>query len=466
MNGRPQHYAKWQQNSRLFAAASLLLVIFTLGGSSRADYVPSIIVLTLSAGFAGVFAPYQHWRELRPIAVPLGLIGAMVALCLFQLVPLPGWYGRPLFESTEAVVGISRSWRPISVSPVSTWSVFAALFVPLAALIALVGLPPASRRLVVPLLLIVALISALLGVAQSLSGADSALYYYEYTNRGSPVGIFANRNHQAVFLACGLVWAGYVFANPPGQPSEGRAVRWSAAGIAVVLFVCVLANASRAGLISLCLAAMFVVLLIVSGQASVIASSSASLRANGGGRWRKIALPGLAAAILGTLASLFFFQSKIPALDRLMSDTAAGDLRGDVTPTLIEMAARNMPWGTGMGTFERAYRVVEPDALLMPSYLNNAHNDWLQLVIEGGIPAVLLLCCAIGWIATRLVGLWRLDGDSRQLALCVGSTFAILAAASLVDYPLRTPSLMTAAVLLVGLLGFGPAKIPDIQKRP
>jgi len=460
MIGRRQQMRKdLVRNSRLVATALLLGVIFILGGSSRADYVPAIIVLALSAGYVAALAPIYQWRELGPIAVPLGLLAGMLLLCLLQLVPVPGADGRALFAATGAVTGTPASWRPLSLSPVSTWSVFAVLFVPFAALIALVDLPSSSRRFVVPTLLAAALFSALLGVVQSLSDMDSPLYYYEFTNRGSPVGVFANRNHQAVFLACGLVWAAYVFCNAPGRPSQARAVQWTAAGISIVLCSCVLANVSRAGLIALFLASIFALTLFIERLPSDVAKASPYGRAHGW-RWVNIALPGVAAVSFACLLVVFFFQSKIPALDRILSEESRTGLRGDVTSTLMDMAGRNLPFGTGMGTFERAYRMAEPDSLLMPNYLNNAHNDWLQLVIEGGLPATALLCGAFGWIAIRLVHLFRASDASRQLAICVGGTIAILAVASTVDYPLRTPWMMTVAALLIGLLGY---EIPNQQ---
>jgi len=363
-----------------------------------------------------------------------------------------------MFAATGVMAGIPPNWRPVSLSPVSTWSVWATLFVPLAALITLIRLPPTGRRFVVPFLLAAALVSALLGVVQGLSGADSVLYYYEFTNRGSPVGVFANRNHQAVFLACGVVWAAYIFCNTPSQLSQARAVRWTAVGMSLVLFSCVLVNASRAGLMALCLALVFAFMLFICRSTSSVVKSGVSSHPSWAGGWRSVALSGVAAVGLACPFVLFFFQSRIPALDRLLSDESRSGPRGDVTPTLIDMAGRNIPWGTGMGTFERAYRMVEPNSLLTPSYLNNAHNDWLQLLIEGGLPAVWLLCCALGWIGMRLVHLWRSGGDSGRFALCSGGTLAILAMASLVDYPLRTPWMMVVAALLIGLLGF---KIPD-----
>ena len=49
-------------------------------------------------------------------------------------------------------------------------------------------------------------------------------------------------------------------------------------------------------------------------------------------------------------------------------------------PTIERLIAAYAPWGSGLGTFEQVFKLHEPDALLSPSYLNHAHNDWLELV--------------------------------------------------------------------------------------
>lgn len=452
------------------AIAGLLAVTFLVGGSSRADYLPSIVVMAVSAGYVGAVAPFVTKQQLRPIAVPLGLLGGVFLLCLAQLVPFPTFgnlgagasEARRLVAETSALAGVPGSWRPLSLSPVATWSSLVALFVPAAMLIALARLPSNLRRFVMPVLLVAALGSALLGVVQSLAGAESALYYYEFTNRGEPVGVFANRNHQAVFLACGVLWAAYVYVHPPGRPDQAGAFQLTAGAMSIVLFCCVLLNASRAGLIALSLAMIFASMMLIDRlpwAAGGLKSLAQSRRGPGRSSivLHSLALPGVALLSVGCLIAVFFFQSKIPGFNRVLTTGSVDDLRSDVTPTLIDMAWQNLPWGTGMGTFERVYRVAEPDALLMPSYFNNAHNDWLQLAIEGGVPAMLLLGGVLAWIVVRLVDLVRMKGAETKLVLCIGGSFVIMTLASAVDYPLRTPWMMAVVALLIGLLAFSGA---------
>ncbi len=112
-------------------------------------------------------------------------------------------------------------------------------------------------------------------------------------------------------------------------------------------------------------------------------------------------------------------------------------------------------------SFASVYQIVEPDALLRQDYFNQAHNDWLQLPIEGGLPAVLIFLAGALWIVAGLVGALR--QRSRPLGvefiepLVLAGAFSLIALNSIVDYPLRTQSLaMVGAFLLVILARLHP----------
>lgn len=85
----------------------------------------------------------------------------------------------------------------------------------------------------------------------------------------------------------------------------------------------------------------------------------------------------------------------------------------------------------------------------MRAYVNQAHNDWAQVVIEGGLPALMIAFAAIIWLAGSIRLIW-----SRRKAAAIFwlAIFAILGAASLVDYPLRTPIIQSLALWLALVL--------------
>ena len=95
--------------------------------------------------------------------------------------------------------------------------------------------------------------------------------------------------------------------------------------------------------------------------------------------------------------------------------------------------------GTGFGSFEEVYHIFEPDRLLFPEYINQAHNDWAQLVIEGGLPAVAIGLVALAGLARGSIAMARdPDMPGNRSVFWLAATSIVLSA-SLVDYPLRAP---------------------------
>jgi len=90
--------------------------------------------------------------------------------------------------------------------------------------------------------------------------------------------------------------------------------------------------------------------------------------------------------------------------------------------------------------------------------MNQAHNEPLQLAIEGGVPALILLLLFLAWWAQAA---WRIavpaePGRRRAIARAAFSATVMLMLSSLVDYPLRTPLLSALfAVACIEMLKAG-----------
>src|SRR5690606_38328423 len=85
----------------------------------------------------------------------------------------------------------------------------------------------------------------------------------------------------------------------------------------------------------------------------------------------------------------------------------------------------------------------EPVAILAPQYFNHAHNDLLELILVGGLPAALLLAVFLAWLARQAFRVMRArhGGSSLTFARLGLAMVVILLLSSLVDYPFRTPLL-------------------------
>ncbi len=103
----------------------------------------------------------------------------------------------------------------------------------------------------------------------------------------------------------------------------------------------------------------------------------------------------------------------------------------------------NLPFGSGYGTFDIAYPAFESERDIVTNFANHAHNEYLELALEGGVPAILL---QIAYLA--LLGSRAFRGAMPPLRRAAYCAIAFLLVHSLVDYPLRTMGLALVFALL------------------
>ena len=469
-SGRHHRSARQRTDPSRFAVLAVFVALaFALGGGARDD-LQSLLLLRPAAVFFAAWALYVAAPgELRAIRTPLALLLALAGLIAVQAIPLPPglWHALPGREDIvrrDALVGLGEAWRPLSLSPSKTWNALVSLAVPLAALLlGAVGL--ASQRLrVVEVLLIVAATSAVLGLAQVFGPAGGPLYFYAVTNEASAVGLFANRNHHAIFLAATLpLLAWYFLFAVRAELLLTRLWLSCVIGGAGLWALVVALTGSRSGL------ALFAAALLVAALLWAMAARrgrfARSRRAVGlASRNARIALwAGLAAAF----ALALWAVPQLPAFQRFEAGAYAADVRFSAAPTVLTMARDAFPFGVGFGAFEHVFKVYEPAALLKDSYFNQAHDDFLQLAVEGGLAGLVLLGAALLFLAGRLRALlpWlrRAEPDA-WLALTSLASLGLLAAASAVDYPLRSPSLMVFAMLLVLFTLYPSSSSPPVRQ--
>ena len=126
----------------------------------------------------------------------------------------------------------------------------------------------------------------------------------------------------------------------------------------------------------------------------------------------RMALALLPLALAGSLALLFFRQSflrlAVPSTLALAGVAATISWVGGFNRNLARFSSLHdgrfdywddVSWalhhyglaGTGFGTFVPVYQTAESLSGISPAILNHAHNDFIEIVLEGGIPAIALL---------------------------------------------------------------------------
>ena len=426
-------------------------VVAFLGGSSRPDIGQITPLRPLAALFLIPALYYIRFADLRQAKALVALFALFAIWMLLQLIPVPAaiWHvlpGRDAVVKLDHLLGIEETWRPISMVPSRGWNALASLIVPLAALLLALSMR-ANTRMLLLLVAGLGLIDAVLGLLQVIAGRSSPLYFYAITNRGSPVGLLANENHSAVFSVVALLVIAYLGLTARGS-REGLWLRLAYAPAFLVVLLAVVVSGSRAGV-----AMGSIALAAVCAMAWQSMSATSHNRKTGNIQtWLsshpKLIFVVFIAVILGLLA-LFIGLDRSSGFDDAFNKNAFEDLRWSLLPILQQMAGTYWGLGIGFGSFEETYHIFEPTNLLLPQYVNQAHNDWLQLAIEGGLPAVLLLLAALVWVALSLIR--KLTAPKRDFSqlLMFAFAFGIIGGASSVDYPLRAPIFQTVSVWLL-----------------
>lgn len=445
--------ARFEGNGAFLTLAALLMLVFFTGGGSRGDILSLVVlrpvaILCLALGL--IWMPSEQWRLFR---VPLGLMGALIGLHVLHLIPLPPalWGslpGREIAVSASALVDAENIWRPLALVPYRAWNALYALLVPAAALVLAAQLREDQHRAILYIVMALIALSALVGFLQVVSGYNPALFFYRVTNADSSVGLFANKNHQAAALCLLLPMLALIGSRAKGT---ARATgRIASVGAALVVLTLILATGSRAGVIfaALALAGSW---FVVSGRPHQVL-----------GRTHKqfpLGPVALAAAALIASVSLAVIFSRTSALDRLVASDSVEENRFEVWRVILGFFWQYQPFGAGFGSFVEVFQIHEPNGMLATRYWNHAHNDWLEWVLDGGVPVASLLAAALVALVRAVIRL-RSQFPGGKLAVQLATVGAValftLFLWSLVDYPLRTPTLAClAAVAAVWVVGTG-----------
>lgn len=426
--------------------AVLLTVLCLAGGASVPDVSGQAIVRFVAATVIVVAILFCGRPAFQAGRAPLWLLLACVGLAAAQLVPLPPalWQalpGRAFLGQLTGIEGQGAIWRPWSITPSLTLNALMSLLVPAATLFLLLLLPERERLRLPGMVLVLILAATLIGLLQ-FSGRD---IQSPFVNRSYDVsGPFANRNHFALLLACGCLVA------PTWAVLDRKGSVWRSAaaiGLTVLFLLAALGSGSRAGFAFSLLALPLAVLLLqgrIRGQSRRMP------------KWAFVAAIAAAVALVVAFVALAILAGRGASITRALALDAETDLRFRTLPVVFELVRSYFPFGSGMGSFDLVFRMNEPFDLLKRTYFNRAHNDFLEVVINGGIFGALLIAAALVWWLRASIRVWRARAGSELLVARLGSAILlILLLASLVDYAARTPIMMAIIMIAAVWLNFG-----------
>ncbi len=288
--------------------------------------------------------------------------------------------------------------------------------------------------------LIAGVISSVMGLLQYFGLATVFEPWINQTRAGEAFANLRQRNqfatltNMALAALIGLAATGRLSA--PAKSSLGQATRsWLALLACSVLVMGTAASSSRTGLMQLALLCILF------------------------GLWRAWRQPQvrnilLAAVIVYALATLLlpvaagFDLSAHGMMARLSSGDEPCVSRITLWSNVLHLISQK-PWlGWGWGELDYAHYTTLYDGPRFCEILDNAHNLPLQLAVELGLPAAILLCGGFAWWVLRQKP-WHESNPHRQLAWAV---LAVILLHSMLEYPLWYGPFQVAAVLCAGLL--------------
>ncbi|MBN8501132.1 MAG: O-antigen ligase family protein [Sphingomonadales bacterium] len=420
------------KTARQWVLLGYLIAVLLLGGASAAGY-PGNMVLQLAG--SGLIA-WSLWSVgpahnpsfgLKPFLITFSFVAAL------QFLPLPPglWSkmpGRDVIAQGYDLAGSARPWLTYSLDP---WGSLQSLiwWIPaLALFIAGRRSDAPSTRQFVWALAVLAYFSVLMAGVQALGGTG---YFYDITNRGNGVGMFANSNHLGSFLLVTMILVAgqWLHDKPLGQHRQPSIVRrYALIGLLAPFVVGIVLSASLA-----------CQLLLIPSIAGIVLIARPEIRIN----WVMTAGFGLVIAI----GIVWLLASGLAANDLMNKSGTAGISRGEFLTNGTAMLATFAPFGSGIGTFRDIYPWFEDAAKVGTTYVNHAHNDGLELIIETGLFGVILIALFLTWLVKVSWGHWNGKRSENPLALAATLAITMVLLHSLVDYPLRTAAVSAVIAL-------------------
>lgn len=424
---------------RDFIAPAYLLACVVFGGSAQGVWQNALLQL---AGLM-VIVSAAAWpsddvfpRSARPI---LWMVIAGLLIVAIQSIPLPNsiWaFGvRQRIAHDFGLLGLPLPAQPLSLTPHKSLASVLALIPPLAMFCAIVRLRSCRASWLAISLLTGTVAAVLLGILQVV-GPQAAPRWYPYseTNIGAAVGFFANANHMAMLLVISLPFLA-ALGRAGAEHSLQRAVALFAAvaGIALLILIGIVLNGS--------IAAFALTPVVLAGSALILLRPS------------RIARRLITAAAIAMLAgALALLSTSSIGADKVNSDARESVAsRAEILRTTSQAIVDYFPFGSGLGSFRQVYRTYERPEDVTSEYVVHAHNDYAELVLELGLPGLVLLLCFLMWWGKTFWAIWG-RGEGGAYARAGSIACAALLTHSLVEFPLRTATLSVVFAMSLALM--------------
>lgn len=287
-------------------------------------------------------------------------------------------------------------------------------------------------------------IYAIYGLVVYWSGSQTILWYAKWAYADDVTGSFVNRNSFATYLGlCTLAALAQIvttfgkirFGGPRrlrvSQALDFASQHWASLLAPFVMITALLLTHSRGGFVAT-VGGTFVLVVVIALSPSL-------------GRRRRIGWIAVPLALL--LAAIFISGGE--TFSRLVDTDLDVEERFAVYRLTLQAIGDYAIQGSGLGSFASIFPVYRTAAI--HNYFDMAHNDYLQTMLEVGIPIALCLFGTItSLVACCVRGIHRRQRDA--IYPCLGIAASVLVALhATVDFSLQIPAVTITWVFLLGV---------------
>jgi len=428
-----------------FLLSALILFAPLIRGGNRPMPLMALELMSLPLLASVLWNPVFLKHLSRPFLATLGVLVLFPLLQWLPSLPAALWSllpGRAVYAAAQAEFGQGASAiRAISLVPGATEAAWLAMLPALAVFLAVVGLREDMLRRAVYLFLGMAAFQAVLSLLQ-FGGGWGGGFRINPDDIGRSIGTYANRNHLAGLLEMALpIVLGLLAARigrgggtPPHYSGRGwlrRVGRFLVnlprpnqtmlfAALSILLLLGLIFTRSRSG--------------VVLGMVGIFLSALFYSRRTGAARSGSLVLLGVIGLALAAMVGL------APVLGRFSMEDTLADARWPIYASSLAALWQFFPFGSGLGTFPDVYPRFQPDSIA--DFVNHAHNDYIEFVFEGGLPALVVVVMFLAMYAVR----WRMLLSHEQWSTLnfmqagAGVGLLLMALHSLTDFNLHIPA--------------------------
>jgi O-antigen ligase len=381
------------------------------------------------------------WVKLRHVAVPLLGFAGVIGWAWAQTMPIwPAAWADPLWlEAQRQLAGEIPDRAPLAIDiHAATAGIIRLLCYGGVMWLALQhGRSRWRAQRMVEMLALAGGAYALYGLMVFLAGNETILMMAKWAYPDSLTSTFVNRNNFATYAGLTLLCAMVALMQRLPAPVRLRTVALHIGRptalygmAALLLLLALIASGSRAGSAATLL-----------GLITLFFMRRAVREQPGPARWPFLAAAAAAAGLMVALALGLLLGTG--ALDGDFAD------RQRVYRLTLGLIGEQ-PWlGHGLGSFAARFASARPADL--PHVWTEAHNSYLELAFDLGIPAMLLMMAVVTWLLVRCVH----GGASRQrdaLYPLLGiATSLLVGFHSLFDFSLQIPAVTVTWITIMGM---------------